>query len=283
MERGRGLRETFRRSPGHAIAMSSLAGLTLVVLVLLLLNHPYALRDQPLPDAHEYLNASYQLAHGHGYTTTVRDNAFSQHARQAAYPPRFPPGTSLVLAPFALLGTYPGNVEFGSRVIVVALVLATGWAGYVLRGWYAALLASLVVALSPFALVNTHIVMSDALGALFIVVCLPLMMLKTKWSGYVLGLVAGCGVVCRESGIVVVACPLIVIQHRERLRVAAGAAGPLVGLALNNWSTFGAPWRTGYGYWLGAFSEYSASYHQASLAARCRGLLLVATAAIRLG
>ncbi len=239
--------------------MGSLALLTLVVLVVLSLNHPYALNNQPFPDPQEYLNAAYRLAHGHGYTTTVRDNPYF-HTRQAVNPPRYPPGMSLVLAPFALFGTYPGNEEVGARLIVVALVVAVGGAGYVLGGWYPALISSFIVALSPFAMVNTRIVMSDALGALLIVVCVPLMKLKAKWSGYVLGLVAGYGVVCRESGIVVIACLLIVVQHRERLRVAVGATGPVIGLALYNLSAFGAPWRTGYGYWLGPFPEYSVSY-----------------------
>ena len=240
--------------------MGILALLTLVVLVVLLLNHTFALSNQPFPDAHEYLNAAYRLAHGHGYTTTVRDNTFSSHARQAVNPPRYPLGTSLVLAPFALFGTYPGNEELGARIIVIALVIATGWAGYALGGWYPALLSSFVVALSPFAMVNTQIVMSDALGALLIVVCVPLMKIRANWSDYALGFVAGYGIVCRESGILVVLCLLIVVQERERLRIAVGAVGPIVGLALYNWSTFGSPWGSGYSYWLGSFPQYSLRY-----------------------
>jgi hypothetical protein len=254
------IRNAVRQSPGHVVALTCLALLTVVVLVVVLLNHPYGLSDQPFPDAHEYLNAAYRLAHGHGYTTTVRDNVFSPHARQAVNPPRYPPGTSLVLAPFSLLGDYPGNEEVGARLIVVALVVASGWAGYVLGGWYPALISAFVVALSPFAMVNTQIVMSDALGALLIVVCVPLMKVRAKWAYYLLGLVTGFGVVCRESGVIVVVCLLVVVQHTERRRVAVGATLPIVGLVLYNWSTFGAPWGNGYSYWLGRFPQYSLHY-----------------------
>ena len=259
-DRGDGLRTALKASSGHAVALGVLAIVTLVLIVKLLLNHPFALSDQPFPDAHEYLNEAYRLAHGHGFTTTVRDYPFSAHARQAVNPSRYPPGTAIVLAPFSLFGSYPGNVEFGGRIIVVALVLAAGWAGFSLRGWYAAMISAFVVALSPFAMVNTQIVMSDALGALLIVVCVPLMKVRAKWAGYVLGLVAGYGIVCRESGVIVIVCLLIVIQGRERLRVVIGALGPIVGLALYNWSTFGVPWGSGYGYWLPpGFPEYSLS------------------------
>ena len=75
-----------------------------------------------------------------------------------------------------------------------------------------------------------------------------------------LGFFAGYGVVCREGGILVVVCLLIVVQKRQRLRVAVGAVGPIVGLALYNWSTFGSPWGTGYSYWLSGFSQYSLKY-----------------------
>ena len=259
-DKARGLRTALKNSPGHAIALGGLAVLTAGVLVLLLFSHPFSVSSQPFPDAHEYLNAAYRLAHGQGYTTTVRDSVYSPHVRQAVNPPRYPPGTSLVLAPFALLGSYPGNVELGSRLIVIGLVVVTGWAGYSIGGWYAALISGLVIAVSPFARLNTHIVMSDPLGALLVVVCVPLMRVRGTWATYLVGFLAGFGVVVRDSGLIVVVCLLIVAQGKGRLRVALGAVGPIVGLALYNRSTFGAPWASGYSYWLGPFREYSLSY-----------------------
>ncbi len=234
--------------------------LTVVATVLLLLHSPLPWSQQPFPDAHEYLNAAYRLAHGLGYSTTVRDNPYSPHLHQAVNPPRYPPGTSLLLAPFALLGSHPGNIELGARLLAVALVGATGWAAYSLGGWYAALLTALLTATSQFLLVNSRIVMSDVPAALLVVICLPLMRVGTRWSMYALGFAAGFGLVIRESGVVVVACVLIVISGRDRLRVAVGAFPPVLALAIFNWSRFGAPWRTGYDYWLGTVPEYSWRY-----------------------
>lgn len=238
----------------------SLGVLATITTALLIWHQPLVLAKQPFPDAHEYLNAAYRLAHGHGYTTTVKDNLYSPHIHQAVNPPRFPPGTSLVLAPFALVGTYPGNIEFGIRLIAVALVIATGWAAFVIAGWYAALLAAFVTSISQFVLLNTQIVMSDTLAALLIVICLPLLKRHARWSVYLLGLIAGYGFVIRESGVVVVACVLIALTGWDRLRAAMAAAVPILGLAIYNWATFGAPWRTGQSYWLGSFRLYSLSY-----------------------
>ena len=140
-------------------------------------------------------------------------------------PPRFPPGTSLILAPFALIGSYPGNVEFGSRLIVVALVIGSGWAAYSLAGWYAALLAVLLVSISEFAIRSSEVVMSDALAALLIVVCVPLIKRRAQGSAYLLGLIAGFGFVVREGGVIVVACVLRRTGW-DRLRVAVAAAIP---------------------------------------------------------
>ena len=55
--------------------------------------------------------------------------------------------------------------------------------------------------------------MSDALAALLIVVSVPLMKMHSRWSVYLLGFLAGYGVVIREEGsvVVVVACLLVVM------------------------------------------------------------------------
>jgi hypothetical protein len=243
----------------RVIVLGILGLLTLAFTLVLLLRQPYSLPNQPFPDAHEYLNAANRLAHGHGYTTTVRDNAFN-HQHQSVNPPRYPPGTSLLLAPFALLGHYPGNVEFGSKLIVVAMVIAAGWAAFVIAGWYAALLTAFITSISEFALVSARTVMSDALAALLIVVAVPLMKMHRKWSVYVLGLLAGYGVVIREGGVIVVACLLVLMTGWDRLRIALSAALPILGLAIYSWVTFGAPWKNGYSYWLGKFPYYSLSY-----------------------
>ena len=256
----RKLSSAWQNHPIRLVVLCGLGALALITTSLLLFHQPFPLAAQPFPDAHEYLNAAYRLAHGHGYTTTVRDNPYSPHAKQVVNPPRFPPGTSLILAPFGLVGSYPGNIAFGARLLAVTLVLATGWAAYSLAGWYAALLAVVIAATSQFVLVNTHIVMSDALAATLVVLCIPLLKLRANWSTFLLGFVAGYGVVIRESGVVVLVALLIVVSGWNRLRIIAGALPPVLGLAIYNWKTFGAPWGSGYGYWLGPFHEYSLSY-----------------------
>jgi hypothetical protein len=242
------------------IALVTLAVILLLVLISLATQRLFSIADQPFPDAHEYIDAAHRLANVLGYTTTVRDFPLSPHLAQAVNPPRFPPGTSLVLAPFALVGSFPGNVEFGSRLIVVALVLAVAWAGYSLAGIWTALIASLLVATSDFAVISTHEVMSDALSALLAVVLLPLMRIRATWSVYLCGVLAGYSVVVREGGIVVVICLLVVLSGWDRLKAGLAACVPIAGLALYNWFTFGAPWRSGQGYWLGTLKIYSPSF-----------------------
>ena len=184
----------------------------------------------------------------------------SPHLRQSVNPPRFPPGTSLVLAPFAWIGHYPGNIEFGSRLLVVALVIATGWAAFTIAGWYAALLAAFVTSTSEFALLEYPRCDVRRIGRSadrclcaahedpYEVECLPpglprrLRRRDSRERRYRRG------------------CLLIVMTQWDRLRVAAGASLPILGLAVYNWSTFGSPWRTGYSYWLGNFHFYSLSY-----------------------
>jgi hypothetical protein len=256
----RKLSSAWQNHPIRLAVLCGLGALALMTTSLLLFHQPLPLSAQPFPDAHEYLNAAYRLAHGHGYTTTVRDNPYSPHAEQVVNPPRFPPGTSLILAPFGLVGSYPGNIEFGARLLAVALVIATGWAAYSLAGWYAALLAVVIAATSQFVLLNTHVVMSDVLAATLVVLCIPLLRLRANWSTILLGFLAGYGVVIRDSGVVVLVALLVVVSGWNRLRVIAGALPPLLGLAIYNWTTFGAPWGSGYGYWLGPFHEYSLSY-----------------------
>lgn len=255
-----GLKTTFFNHPIRSCTLGLLGLFAILTTCLLFFHSPLPLSHQPFPDAHEYLDAANRLAHGQGYTTTVRDNVYSHHIHEAVNPPRFPPGTSLVLAPFALLGHFPGNIEFGSRLLVVGLVLATGWAAFTLAGWYAALLAVLIASTTDFLLIQTQIVMSDVLAALLAVLCIPLLRSRRSWALYLLGFIAGYGVLVRQAGFVVVLAVLLVLGGRDRLRAATAASLPIVGLFLYSWSTFGAPWRTGYGYWLGSFPEFSFTY-----------------------
>ena len=174
------VRRAWVQSPFRVIVLCGLWLAVIVATGLLFFHAHLPLSQQPFPDAHEYLDAANRLAHGHGFTTTVRDNPYSPHIHRAVNPPRFPPGTSLLLAPFALIGHFPGNVEFGARLLEVGLVIAVGWAAYSLAGWYAALLTALITATSQFMLVNNRIVMSDVAATVLMVVCLPLMKIGSR-------------------------------------------------------------------------------------------------------
>jgi hypothetical protein len=111
-----------------------------------LLAHPVPLAAQPQPDAPEYADSAYRMAHGKGYTTTLRDQP---NHPQGANPPRYQMGYPVVLAPFSLLGQYPGNVQTGARIVAAALVLVVGWSAYAAGGAWSAAIAMSVLDVSP--------------------------------------------------------------------------------------------------------------------------------------
>ena len=107
-------------------------------------------------------------------------------------------------------------------------------------GIWAALIASLLVATSDFAVLGTHEVMSVALNTLLAVVLLPLTRIRASWCVCLCGVIEGYSVVVREGGIVVVIGLLLVLSGWDRLKAGLAACMPIAGLALYNWSTFGA-------------------------------------------
>lgn len=212
---------------------------------------------QPFPDSQEYAEGANNLVHGLGYTTTAQD----QPTHPRGYnPPRYPPGYSLILAPFALVGRYPDNVQFGAKAVTALLVLVCAWAALDLGGPWAAVWVVLLVGLSPFVVFSAKMVLSDALGAALAVVLLPLIRRGRRRSIYVAGLLAGFGVVVRLSAIVVLGGLLIAVTGRDRVRALLAAIPPIAGLGIYQWITFGAPWRTGYDYWLPGLQSFGLSY-----------------------
>lgn len=221
----------------------------------LLSRHWVPLNDQPRPDSQTYAISAYQLTHGNGYTTPVPAGPHSP-----LNPPRYPPGFSLVLSPFTLVGQFPGNAQFGSGVIVVLLVLTLAWAALELAGPLSAILAVVLVATAPFTSGSAQLVLSDAFAAALALAVFALLNRPGPWTIGVAGFLAGYGVLVRASGIVVLVALLIVLRGRDRL-VALGAAVPAVlTLAAFQWVAFGRPWRTGYGYWLPGFKQFGLTY-----------------------
>jgi hypothetical protein len=223
-----------------------------------LLANPIPIAAQPQPDAAEYADSAYRMAHGEGYTTTLRDQP---NHPQGANPPRYSIGYPLVLAPFSLVGLYPGNVQVGAKLAAVALVLVVGWAAYVAGGAWSATIAVAVLGASPFEQWSAHLVMSDALSAALAVALIPLVMMRNRpWVAYVAGFAAGYGVLVRLSALVVLAAVVVAWPGVNRLRVIASSVPPLLVLAGYQWATFGAPWRTGYDYWLPGLRSFSFAF-----------------------
>jgi len=212
------------------------------------------LAQQPEPDAQEYADSARNLAHGEGYSTTVRDMPTHPSGR---HPPRYPPGFPIALAPFALFGDFPANVQAGAKLIAVVYLLVMAMAALRLGGPLGALIAVVLVWMSPFASTSASLVMSDALGALLAVALLPLVDRRTRGAWVAAGGLAGFAIAVRLSAVAVLASLLLTLKGRARGLAAAGAAPFLIGISLWQWMAFGAPWRTGYGYWLPGLETFS--------------------------
>lgn len=201
---------------------------------------PRPLANQPFPDAHEYADAARHVADGDGYVTTIYG---------PEVPPRYPPGFSLVLAPFAWVDDYPDNVQRGSKVVALLYVLVAVLAAWSLGGSLAAALAALVVGSSPFARESATLIMSDALAALLAAAVLALLARPLVSGASLAGVLAGLAAAVRTTGIAVVAALLFSLPRRWVVYMLLGAAPALLGVAALQWLTFGSPVETGYTYW----------------------------------
>ena len=235
-------------------------GLTVWAIVPVLTERAVPLSLQPFPDSAEYADGAWQLGHGHGYVTFVdeRRGAFGKSPR----PPRYPFGTSAVLAPFAaVVDGFPHGVQVGSRTISALYVLAIVAAAWMLGGPWAAALAAIMVGSSPFAHVSAGLIMSDALAALITVGILICLTRKSRAAVGIAGGLAGALVCVRLLGVVTIAAVLFAAQGKCRRLIVAACAAPFIfGLALYQWKTFGSPFRTGYSYWLPGLHIFSASF-----------------------
>ena len=200
------------------------------------------LEGQPWPDSFEYADAAQQMAHGNGYVTYVHGDG--------PVPPRYPPGFSLSLAPFAAFGGFPDNVQLGVRafaLLYVVLAVAVAWR---LGGWSAASFAAILIGSSPFASVSGSLVLSDAFAA---GLSLPLVLLVRSASpklAAVAGVLTGVLTTIRLSSGLALPALLVGARGRSRWTILAGAAPLVLGLGIFQWLNFGSPLRTGYDYWL---------------------------------
>jgi hypothetical protein len=214
---------------------------------------PSAVADlRPWPDALEYEEAGRRLAAGEGYVIVVEGNVF---------PPRYPPGFSLLLVPFLRADDQSGAGIRGVFAASLIAVLGTAAIGWAVGGWSGAIAATLVLALSPLHARWSRAVMSDvpASAAVAALAAAILMALRRGagagvWFGIGLGI--GSASAIRQTVLLLAlpAAALLAAAHpgERARRVLAIGAGGLVGLVptlVLNAYLFGSPLRTGYDVW----------------------------------
>lgn len=229
---------------------------TILTLFSVLTVTPRPLADQPYPDAQENADAARQLIAGNGYVTFIYGTE--------PLPPRYPPGFSLLLSPFAAFGEYPSNVQIGTKVFAAFYVLAAVIAAGRIGGPLAAALTALLIGLSPFARVAASLVMSDALGAAGTTLFIWLLYRPSKLSISLAGGLAGALVAIRLPLAINLIALMIVLPGKSKLRALAFASPALAAFGLYNWVTFGSPLRTGYNYWLPDLKAFAWSFAFAS-------------------
>jgi 4-amino-4-deoxy-L-arabinose transferase-like glycosyltransferase len=219
---------------------------------------------RPRPDALEYEEATRNLLAGEGYCLVFDGGR---------YPPRYPPGFSLLLVPavWSTGGAYGSGIW---TVLAAALVgIAALWAlALVTSGPAAAAAAALLLAVAPLHVRWSRAVMADVpattLTTLLVLGALACLRRRASWTGWLaLGALAGIGVLLRPTCLLV-AAPLAAATLAQgggaRLalqRLGAFAGGVSVGIlpaTLYGLTRFGSPVASGYGYWvLADFFDWS--------------------------
>ncbi|HYC23783.1 MAG TPA: phospholipid carrier-dependent glycosyltransferase, partial [Candidatus Bathyarchaeia archaeon] len=221
----------------------------------------------PRPDALEYEEGARNLVRGEGYCLIVEGKK---------YPPRYPFGFSLLLAPFlAASGDAPGTGIWAVLACAWVAIVASWWLGWLAGGPWSAAAAALLLSLSGLHVAMSRAVMSDApsaaitaaLGAASIVALgrstpgvPPGRGELLRWLA--LGVAAGLAASMRATNLLLlapIACLLALERgcaRRSRIaRFAALSSGVMLGvlpLLLYNHARFGSPFATGYGFWVPA-------------------------------
>jgi len=266
---------------------------------------PAAVEDlRPRPDAVEYEEAARHLVRGDGYWL---------HIAGERYPPRYPFGTSALIAPALLvLGDAPGTGVAAVAAAAAAGTVVTWALARAAGGPAAALGAALLLATAPLHVRLSKIVLSEvpsaAAVALVALLCLRAASRATPGAWLAAGVGAGLAATLRLSnGLLVVPAAAVVLSGRRRVAsLVALGTGALLGVATllaQQWHALGSPLATGYAYWLpgtpffgaahvlgppaGGGTEPSARFYGAALAgARASygpGVALLAAAGLLLG
>jgi 4-amino-4-deoxy-L-arabinose transferase-like glycosyltransferase len=213
---------------------------------------------RPRPDALEYEEAARALAEGAGYCLILDGGC---------YPPRYPPGFSLLLVPAMWLA----DARHGSGIWVVLASALAGIAavwtiGLVTGGPASAAAAALLLALAPLHVRWSRAVMSDVptatvttLLALGGILCGRRTTPPRAWLA--LGIGVGLSALLRSTCLLL--APLLAIATlvrrgedraaaRRLVAFGAGIAAGLVPTALYGLLRFGSPLASGYDYWVAA-------------------------------
>ena len=253
---------------------SSLSAVALVLVAVAIAAHlrfvdPSEVADlKPRPDALEYEEAARSIVRGDGYWLGIGE---------AKYPPRYPPGMSLLVAASSpAFGVARGagvRTVLACALLTVLVAAALAWR---LGGGWPAAAAALLLAIAPLHVVWSKHVMSDVPSALLVTIVAAWLVVDAARARSTLRTLARAALVGLSVGVRtanVALLPALAVAElwcaagrraspgatgRRRARVATGlalAAGFAVGLApllLYNGVRFGAPWRSGYDLWHGA-------------------------------
>lgn len=245
------------REPSRAVRVAVLAVILLGAAALRWTTPDRVADLRPWPDALEYEEAARSLYAGRGYLLWIGSDA---------YPPRYPPGTSLLIAAtMPLTGTAAG---VGIRTVLACALAAVAGAyvaGRMAGGFACGAVAALLLAALPLHVQWSRAVMSDVPASAAVVWLavgvLHLLRARSRAAAYLLlGIACGLAGSVRYVvwGVVPAACVAVVLCGedgvRERARrIAALLAGAALGVLPLFWlnaSTFGSPFRDGYGFWV---------------------------------
>jgi hypothetical protein len=181
------------------------------------------------------------------------------------HPPRYSPGFSLALAPFAAIrDDFPSNVQRGATFYAALYVLIAVASAWSLKGPAAGALAAILIGMSPFSKVEASLIMSDGFAAGMTVLFIVLLQHPTPKRISLAGALAGALVAIRLPMVLNLIALFIVLPWVLRKRLLLFSAPPVAALGLFNWLTFGSPFRTGYDYWLPGLKNFSLSFALAS-------------------
>jgi 4-amino-4-deoxy-L-arabinose transferase-like glycosyltransferase len=243
--------------PGRLVRAAALGAVLLVAAALRWTPADRAADLRPSPDALEYEEAARSLYAGRGYVLWIGGDA---------YPPRYPPGTSLLIAAtMPLAGTAGGAGIFAVLGCALAAVAGTYVLAALAGGAVSGLVAALLLALSPLHVQWSRAVMSDVSASAAVVwLAAGVLVLLARRARPAAWLLAG--VACGLAGsiryvawaLLPAACATVVLLGPGRpatraKQVAALLAGAALGVAPLLWlnaELFGSVQRDGYGYWV---------------------------------